>query len=215
MGLAVRTTMSASLGASFMHRLGTAAFAAAFSLAVLAVPGPAAANLLVNPGFETGDFTGWTRFGNTSFTGVLPESAFEGSFGAIAGPVGSTGGIQQTIVTDPGAVLTIGAQLSNFIGFTTNFFAILLNGVPIFSLTDAPAFGFTPVSATATGSATGTNVIGFEFRNNSGAWNLDATFATAASVPVPEPATLALFGVGLVGLGLARRRGKARAPAAA
>ena len=32
--------------------------------------GAAQANIVTNPGFETGDFTGWTLSGDTSFTFV-------------------------------------------------------------------------------------------------------------------------------------------------
>jgi len=50
--------------------------AAAFSLAH-----PASANLIANPGFETGDFTGWTATG--SFAEVSPFNPHSGSYGAV------------------------------------------------------------------------------------------------------------------------------------
>src|SRR5258708_34860523 len=40
------------------------------AVAALSVAYPAKANLITNPGFETGNFTGWTQSGDTSFTGV-------------------------------------------------------------------------------------------------------------------------------------------------
>ena len=44
---------------------------------VFAMAGRASAlNIVLNPGFETGDLTDWTQSGNTSFTGVTDVSTF-------------------------------------------------------------------------------------------------------------------------------------------
>ena len=58
--------------------------AAAFVLATF-FAGAAQANLVTNPGFETGDFTGWALSGDTTFTGVDGFSPHSGSFGAFLG----------------------------------------------------------------------------------------------------------------------------------
>src|SRR5262245_60755082 len=73
----------------------------------VAAAGFASAQVVVNGGFETGDFTGWTQFGNTGFTGVQAGpfggiNPHGGQFHAFFGPVGSTGGISQVV---PGTVL--------------------------------------------------------------------------------------------------------------
>src|SRR5437016_2266773 len=66
-----------------------------------------AASLVTNGGFETGDFTGWTQTGNSTFNGVQSPgpgpSVREGNSSAFFGPVGSVGGISQTLTTIPGA----------------------------------------------------------------------------------------------------------------
>src|ERR1700730_12901895 len=49
-----------------MKSFGVLALAFAFSQSAFAIP----VNLLVNPGFETGDFTGWTISGNNIQVGV-------------------------------------------------------------------------------------------------------------------------------------------------
>ena len=75
--------------------------------AMLALPFPsniAHANLIQNPGFETGNFSGWTQSGHLGFTSV-PTSPFyvrSGTFGAFFGPIGSDGFLSQTFATGPG-----------------------------------------------------------------------------------------------------------------
>ena len=66
-------------------------------LALVALPAFAAdvcqtpANLVVNCGFETGDFTGWTQSGNTGFTGVSTGIyAYSGNYGAFGDHMAAT-----------------------------------------------------------------------------------------------------------------------------
>ena len=74
--------------------------------ATLSYATPAFANFVANPGFETGDFTDWTQFGNTGFTGVQGDFAgvppHSGNFQAFFGSVDSTGGIFQDLTTVAG-----------------------------------------------------------------------------------------------------------------
>jgi hypothetical protein len=75
------------------------AAAAAFSLAH-----PAIANLITNPGFETGNFTGWTVSGAASVVGTASGiSPHSGSFQAA----GSVATISQTFATTPGQLYTL------------------------------------------------------------------------------------------------------------
>lgn len=74
-----------------------------------------ATNLLTNPGFETGNFTGWT----TSSTGIPPdtlsvsEGVYEGSFGGFmtstVAPPGDNGSIRQSITLDGPGTYQFGA----------------------------------------------------------------------------------------------------------
>src|SRR5436190_16371503 len=89
--------------------------AASVALAFFGFLASANANLVVNGGFETGDFSGWTLTGNTVFSGVeCPGSAlvFEGNCDAFFGPTGSTGGITQTLTG-----LTVGALYTESFAF--------------------------------------------------------------------------------------------------
>src|SRR6266850_8015712 len=93
-------------------KMALGAMVAALGLAV-GIGGPAhAAELVTNGSFETGDFTGWTLSGNTGFTGVeCPGAPFagpgDGNCDAFFGPVGSTGGITQTLNTQAGRFYNI------------------------------------------------------------------------------------------------------------
>src|SRR4030095_5014649 len=73
--------------------------------------GAAQANIVTNPGFETGNFTGWALSGDTSFTAVDNFSPHSGSFGAFLSTSGSTGSITQALATTVGVSSDIGFLL--------------------------------------------------------------------------------------------------------
>ena len=54
-------------------------------------PPPTGTSSIVNGGFETGDFTGWSRSGNQGFTSVTTSPFYvrSGTYGAFLGPIGS------------------------------------------------------------------------------------------------------------------------------
>ena len=51
--------------------------------------------IVVNGDFETGDLTGWTNTGDTSFTGVDSSEVHSGVFALFAGPTTSDGFVDQ------------------------------------------------------------------------------------------------------------------------
>lgn len=177
----------------------TLAAAAALSCAT-----PAFANLVSNSGFETGDFTDWTQFGNTGFTGVDPFYAHTGGFGAAFGPIGSTGGIFQSLTTVASQTYNLTFWLRND-GFPINSFSASWNGVviPASVLINAGPFGYTMFSFTgllATGAATD---LRFTFQHDPSFWGFDDVSVTAAT---PDGGnTLALLGLAMVGICLVRR----------
>jgi hypothetical protein len=162
-----------------------------------------AGNLVVNCGFESGNFTGWTQSGNTSNTGVgnFPPGPNSGSFDAFFGPAGSVGFLTQTIATTPGTVYTVSFFLRNHNAVTPNSFSASFGGTNLMTLTDSPSFGYTQFvfSVVALGPLTD---LQFAFRHDNSEWFLDDVVVTA----VPEPATMMLLGSGLLGLTAAIRR---------
>jgi PEP-CTERM motif len=181
------------------------------ALAVMATPVLAqdacqsvAGNLIVNCGFETGNFSGWTLSANTGFTGVSSAYAFSGSYGAFLGPVGSDGYLSQSFWgntlsfqfrQDP-SYWGLDSTSATFFGScgagcgiyyidfwlyspggTPNDFTVLWNGVDVGpSLVDAGAFAYTDFN-------------GYVYGNT------------------PEPGSLILLGSGALGLaGVLRRK---------
>lgn len=167
-------------------------------------------NLVVNCGFETADFTGWTQSGNTGVTSVSTTAPylFSGSFGAQLGPQGSDGYLSQTldgntfsfqfrqdpafwgldsVVVAPIAYLGGGQDVFSVSfwlysdGGTPNDFTVLWNGVDVGpDLVDSDQFAYTKVFGSLIG--------------------------TGGPLPAPEPTSLALLGGGLTGLFLTFRR---------
>src|SRR5213080_648965 len=123
-------------------------FNAAAAIAVLAIASaPEAGAQVVNGGFETGTFSGWTQTGDTSFSGVDPVAAQSGAFGAFFGPT-AIGGISQSFATAAGSTYQVRFALALLDPAPPTSFSWTWNGVtqsPV--LTNSPAFNFTNFSA--------------------------------------------------------------------
>lgn len=185
---------------------------ASVALVSLNCVAPACAQSILNGGFETGDLTGWTQFGNPGGTSVMVcggGCAQSGMFGVNLGAVGTPGGIEQTLATTAGQTYQVFFWLLNHGGspssFTANF-----GGTTLLALTDPPAFGYTPYSMNAVATSSST-LLQFGARNDPAYFSLDSVSIQSVTGSVPEPSAWALMLLGFGALGVAMRRAKATA----
>ena len=192
-----------------------------------------AGNLILNPGFETGDFSSWTVTLASSGSHLLlnTSAGFVHSGNDSADFGGTSPGFYDTISQ---TFATVNGQSYTFSFFLAGDFSSL--GVPsilsgnqsvignlkavdpngdfqafwdgnlVFDSTagvDPTSFGFSQHSFAETG--TGSDTIMFQGYNVPNAYYLDDASVDAASVGTPEPATWFLIVTGLAGLVAFRR----------
>ncbi len=180
---------------------------AAIAVAAIALTAPAGATqLIVNGDFETGDFSGWTRFGALGFTSVNAASAHDGDFGASFSP-NQPGGLSQTFFTLPGYSYKISLWLAHTSGTATPINSIFIDfgGVNIAGFSGYTNFPYTKLNFARLATAS-TTTLKLTFRDaRPTVFRLDDVSVTGQ---VPEPGTwvLMIAGFGIAGAALRRRR---------
>jgi hypothetical protein len=163
-------------------------------------------NLVLNCGFETGDFTGWALTGNVGYTGVTGSYANSGNFGAYFGAVGSDGYLSQTLLTTVAGTVNLSFYVENT-GDPANDFTVFWNGTDVGpDLVNVGIFSYTQYSYLLT--SVGSDTLQFNIRQDPRVWGLDDIVVTQLTGSIPEPGTIGMLfgGLGLIVAGLRRRR---------
>jgi hypothetical protein len=191
----------------------------ALACAILLTAGAARANIVQNPGFETGDFSDWTVTGNgIAIDTVFPNTGCCDAVFSAASTDPTPGVLSQTLATMPGQGYQLGFALLDEAGFTGDTFTVDFGGFSTTITGDMAAppgnlpsfytdFSFAVPGADITGTSTILSFEGLNFPGIGIDWNLDDVSVTVAPTAIPEPATAPLLLVALaLGLCLARPR---------
>ncbi len=148
-------------------------------------------NIVVNGGFETGDFTGWTLVGDTIigpsiYDAVVTEADYSGTvhsgnFGAFLGEAGYLATLSQTLPTVTNQIYQLSFWLNNPAAGDHQEFVATWNGTNLIDLADPPAsHGWTNFSFVVTADGTNT-VLEFGAENDPNYFGFDDVAVT----PVP------------------------------
>ncbi|QLI81544.1 PEP-CTERM sorting domain-containing protein [Chitinibacter fontanus] len=158
--------------------------------------------LVTNGNFETGNFTGWTKSGNTSLSDVISNTTTSNhTFLWRSGATGSPAYISQNLNTQIGGKYTLSFDIFSA-GTSAVKFDAFFNGASVYSFSNISQ-AWTHVVINNLQSTKPLTELKFGSRNDPSFTRLDNVSVVAA---VPEPETYALMGIGLIGLMASRRR---------
>lgn len=180
-------------------------------LSVMLAGHASAGNLVVNGGFETGDFSGWTVVANGAaevepdgyvYNGMTYYSHSGNYFAALGSDILS-GSVSQTLSTIAGQSYTLSFWLASD-GLTPNLFKVLWDGSTLSDQTNIPAQGY--LEQTYSVQGTGTDTLMFYGGDGPGYLSLDDVSVIGSAVPEPASFTLLTLGIAsIAGYGWRRR----------
>lgn len=147
--------------------------------------------LVLNGGFETGDFTGWTLSGgdpadtfvdNGTDSGIAPHS---GEYSGALGSQACLSYLSQTLSTTPGTTYLLSLWLNSPDGQMPNEFLVSWNGSVIFDRQNIPTLGWTNLQFSVSAASAAT-MLEFGFRDDPSFLGLDDV-----SVAAPQPLSIA------------------------
>ena len=174
-------------------------------LSAVALVGFQAQAQVVNGGFETGNFAGWTQFGNEGATGVVGNfdgvNPIDGNYQGAFGSVGSTGGIEQSVAgVTAGNTYELSFWLAD-LSTGPSYFDVTFGGQDLLTMVNPEPFGYTHYTFAVPVTS---DLLAFTFQQNPSYFLIDDITVNAG---VPDSgSTMAMMSLGLVGLGGAARR---------
>lgn len=197
-------------------------FVCVAGLLFIATAGHLNANLVVNGGFETGTFSGWTLVDPSGLSNVGndPMFAHSGTYHANLGtnpfPVlpQSTGSLSQNISTTAGTQYNLSFWLANDItaGLSPfNSFEVFWNGASIFSATNLPPIPYTQFTFTFLAATGPSTPLEFRYEHDNDFFRLDDVVVNVPDSISTFWAAFSVFGVlGLVHFRIRRSKALAR-----
>ncbi len=144
---------------------------------------------LVNGGFETGDFTGWTADTHAA----VEQDEIGGAFGhytARLGPTGSLESLSQDVTTTPGQHYTVSFTVLPDVDASSNLFTASWDGQTLVSNSDFFSGGFQTYTFDVAGDPFGgSSTLEFDYATDGDGFLLDAVSVTPDTGPPTESAS--------------------------